>query len=69
MTCCKDFQHHISWHCGQHSDPADCPDCIIHKYKSGYGIPIHDGGSSFILINNCPWCGANLNENRRSSLC
>lgn len=22
-----------------------------------YGIPIHDGGSSYIRIHFCPWCG------------
>jgi hypothetical protein len=22
-----------------------------------YGIPVLDGGSSFIVIGHCPWCG------------
>ena len=25
-----------------------------------YGIPVHDGGTSFILIEYCPWCGKEL---------
>jgi len=37
-------------------------DCIITHYKKGkaFGIPIHDGGASFIKINYCPWCGKKL---------
>jgi hypothetical protein len=30
-----------------------------------YGIPIHDGGSSFIRINYCPWCGTRLPISKR----
>jgi len=25
-----------------------------------YGVPIADGGSSFLLIRFCPWCGREL---------
>jgi hypothetical protein len=34
-------------------------DSIMTHYKKGnvFGIPIHDGGSSFIKIDYCPWCG------------
>ena len=37
-------------------------DSVITQYKKGkaFGIPIHDGGSSFIRINYCPWCGKKL---------
>jgi hypothetical protein len=36
-------------------------DVIINKWGNGtYGIPIHDGGTSVIAINNCPWCGSKL---------
>lgn len=36
-------------------------DVIINQWKDGtFGIPIHDGGSSIIEINFCPWCGTNL---------
>jgi hypothetical protein len=40
------------------------PDAIIrfHKKSRDYGIPIHDGGSSFIEIEFCPWCGAKLTK-------
>ena len=32
-----------------------------------YGLLIHDGGSSFILISFCPWCGTELPESKRDS--
>ena len=37
-------------------------DSVITHYRNGkiFGIPIHDGGSSFIKINYCPWCGTKL---------
>ena len=40
------------------------PDAIIrfHKKTKDYGIPIHDGGSSFIEIGFCPWCGTKLTK-------
>ncbi len=39
----------------------DDVDVVVNKNRDGvYGIPIHDGGTSFIEINNCPWCGAKL---------
>ena len=25
-----------------------------------YGVPIRDGGSSFLIIKYCPWCGKEL---------
>jgi hypothetical protein len=41
----------------------DDVDVIINKWDEGlYGIPIHDGGTSMILINYCPWCGTKLNK-------
>ncbi|MCC9168346.1 DUF6980 family protein [Pontibacter harenae] len=36
-------------------------DVVINKWDEGlYGIPIHDGGTSMVLINYCPWCGSKL---------
>ena len=36
--------------------------------KKGYGLIIHDGGESFILIQFCPWCGKKLSHDRRDDL-
>ena len=36
-------------------------DAVITQTKSkDFGIPIHDGGSSYIEIHFCPWCGNKL---------
>jgi len=34
-------------------------------YFSEYGLPVYDGGSSFILIKYCPWCKTKLPNSRR----
>lgn len=36
---------------------AQCPDVVIEQYKNDVGLPVKDGGSSYIKINFCPWCG------------
>jgi hypothetical protein len=48
--------------CEQHADPFECPDALIdHSAQTGeYGIIVHDGGSSCVVIKYCPWCGAKL---------
>ncbi|WP_421904649.1 DUF6980 family protein [Oceanobacillus halophilus] len=39
-----------------------CPDKIIlfDEKNKDYGLIIHDGGTSSIGIDFCPWCGAKL---------
>ncbi|WP_347157085.1 DUF6980 family protein [Pontibacter chitinilyticus] len=38
-------------------------DVIINKWDEGlFGIPIHDGGTSMVVINYCPWCGTKLSK-------
>ena len=29
------------------------------------GLPVHDGGASYVLVAFCPWCGARLPESQR----
>ncbi len=37
---------------------------VMHTYgRKEFGIPIHDGGTAFIRINYCPWCGEKLPGN------
>jgi len=31
----------------------------VPKFRE-YGIPVHDGGSSKVVISFCPWCGKQL---------
>lgn len=57
----------ISHHCTEHSDPFACPDALItyEQCFDEYGIIIHDGGSSVITIDYCPWCGTALPASKR----
>jgi len=60
MYCCTEFAEQITHRCEKHS-AFDCPDQVIIPTSYGYGLPIHDGGSSSIEIRFCPWCGQELN--------
>jgi hypothetical protein len=64
LFCCSEMEEHATRKCDserRHDDRLDCPDTVIHQYASGsFGIPIHDGGHSFITVSYCPWCGATL---------
>jgi hypothetical protein len=61
--CCPAMRKHVEYRCPDHPDPYDCPDNVIVRTKDGYfGLPIHDGGGSFIAIGFCPWCGAKLQD-------
>lgn len=59
VTCCAAMRDQLAIDCPDHGpDPYACPDAVIVRDSQGrYGIPIHDGGSSYIAINHCPWCG------------
>jgi hypothetical protein len=46
--------------CDGHKISAACPDTLIKVVRGGYGLIIHDGGSSVVEIGFCPWCGATL---------
>jgi hypothetical protein len=61
------MERQLAWHCDMHSDPFDCPDCLVHYVEKfdEYGLIIHDGGTSFCLISHCPWCGTALPESKR----
>lgn len=57
----------IDLKCDLHADAFECPDHLI-KYSvrfNEYGIIIHDGGTSSISINFCPWCGSKLPDSKR----
>ena len=60
--CCEQMTYFAEYRCSEHESPFDCPDNIIYynPEKRIYGIIVHDGGSSFILIDHCPWCGKKL---------
>ena len=59
--CCDRMSYWATFSCDVHESAFDCPDAIIIFSGPGqYGLIIHDGGSSSISINYCPWCGATL---------
>jgi hypothetical protein len=62
--CCDSMRYHATYRCAQHPDPFACPDnLIMHDPESGdFGLIIHDGGSSYIRISFCPWCGKSLTK-------
>jgi hypothetical protein len=57
--CCEMMRDQLDWKCDQHSDPAERPDALIGCFGKSktLGLLIHDGGSSFVAIHYCPWCG------------
>ena len=64
VTCCETMNYHLDFKCDIHKDDFDCPDKIIYLSKKNkeFGIIIHDGGSSYIKIKYCPWCGSKLKK-------
>ncbi len=58
--CCSRMAADLNRVCRQHADRADCPDALIDEVRGGYGIIVHDGGTSVVEISFCPWCGAKL---------
>lgn len=65
--CCSTMTDQAEFTCDQHPDPVDCPDSLIATSEEfqEYGIRIHDGGSSWITIAYCPWCGVKLPQSTR----
>ena len=59
--CCHEMTRQVQYRCDTHLDPMDCPDALVGHFEAGeYGIRIHDGGSAFVRIAYCPWCGTKL---------
>ncbi|SHN35013.1 hypothetical protein SAMN05443668_105336 [Cryptosporangium aurantiacum] len=57
----------LAWECDQHDDPFECSDALI-DYDlrfDEYGLIVHNGGRSVLLIQFCPWCGTRLPDSCR----
>jgi Domain of unknown function (DUF6980) len=68
--CCADFRHFATYRCDQHANPYECNDYVIvhDARRRQYGIIVYDMGIptyTYLVINNCPWCGAQLYKRRR----
>ena len=57
--CCKSTEYYLA-----------NEDKIVHYWnKYGeYGIPVHDGGTSMIAIEYCPWCGEKLPQSNSGEI-
>ncbi|WP_248812409.1 hypothetical protein [Frankia sp. AgPm24] len=66
--CCAGLHDQVTFRCEDgHVEPQDCPDalvCFVPKFQE-YGLRIHDGGDSSIMILHCPWCGTRLPDSAR----
>ena len=58
--CCDRMAYDLNQRCEIHESRADCPDAFIKEVRGGYGLIVHDGGSSVVEIAFCPWCGSKL---------
>lgn len=68
--CCEDMAFHALHRCGECESHGRgvCPDAIVCSSPHGlFGIPIHDGGSSFVQIFFCPWCAQDLRPQKTAS--
>jgi hypothetical protein len=65
--CCDEMRIALELRCDRHTDHWECPDIAVvyHEPFDEYGLPIRDGGMSYLLIRHCPWCGAALPAARR----
>ena len=66
--CCATMKRQLTNACEEHAaDPYSCPDALV-SYSAvfdEYGIIVHDGGPSSVLIQFCPWCGSKLPDSQR----
>lgn len=59
MHCCETMAGQVGRVCLNHFG-RECPDGLVHHRRGTYGLVIRDGGGSFVKIQFCPWCGADL---------
>jgi len=58
--CCIDMAYYLIEDKKSRNQKEINYDTVITQRRKEFGIPIHDGGSSFIKIIFCPWCGREL---------
>ena len=65
--CCGRMEKHLKLDCSAHKDVFECPDRLMYYSArfNEYGLIVHDGGASYIVIEYCPWCGAKLPDSKR----
>lgn len=60
--CCDEMVAALAFACDQHADPFDCPDTLVvfHEPFGEYGLPVRDGGQTYVVLSHCPFCGSGL---------
>lgn len=66
VFCCESMEYYCGLAAGNAEDfrLSDAIMLYIDKFDE-YGIPVHDGGESYVGIQYCPWCGKRLPDSRR----
>lgn len=79
--CCGAMEADLKRYCTQHPNRFDCPDALIREssqeeadnraiadigVQGRFGLYVHDGGSSFVELRFCPWCGHDLMNNEKT---
>lgn len=67
VHCCASMANALDFACDVHSDPFSCADALVvyNEIVDEYGLIIHDGSKSYVLIDCCPWCGTRLPQSQR----
>jgi hypothetical protein len=71
--CCAAMAGQFAEQCDTCPDPRDCPDQLLLYIPGGgggsdggeYGLPVRDGGSAYVAIAFCPWCGSRVSPDAR----
>lgn len=63
---CVHVAYNSVMHCTQHDNAWECPDTALVRVGDVFGIPVRDGGPSFLQIKHCPWCGIRLSSDELS---
>ncbi|MFT3730568.1 MAG: hypothetical protein QM780_03950 [Hyphomicrobium sp.] len=65
--CCASMVDALRFECKEHADPFACGDSLViyNDIMCEYGLIIHDGTASYVLIDRCPWCGSRLPASAR----
>src|SRR5690606_39905266 len=68
--CCLEIAKNISDGVDKNREiDYDNADIMLREWDDEtIGIPIHDGGTSMIKINYCPFCGKKLDSNRADNM-
>ncbi len=66
-VCCARMAAALSQACFEHDEPFECPDNLVYWCPplDEYGLIVHDGGRSYLLVSVCPWCGRRLPDSKR----